>query len=58
MHRNMARTFKNRASKISYISPAQLKLVNIENPISKHLDPSSRWVRLANDILWVSIVNV
>ena len=58
MHRNMARTLKNRASKKSYNSPSQLKLVNFETSFSQHLDPSNRWVRLVHDIPWDSIVNV
>ena len=58
MHRNMARTLKNRATKKPYISPSQLKLVNFETPFSAHLNPTNRWVRLAHEIPWDSIVNV
>ena len=58
MHRNMARTLKNRASKKPYISPSQLRLVNFETPFSAHLNPTNRWVRLAHEIPWDSIVNV
>ena len=58
MHRIMARTLKNRASKKPYVSPSQLKLVNFETPFSEHLDPLNRWVRMAHVIPWDSIVNV
>jgi len=58
MHRNIARTLKNRASKKPYVSPSQLKLVNFETPFSEHLDPLNRWVRLAHEIPRDSIVNV
>ena len=58
MHRNMARTLKNRASKKPYVSPTQLKLLNFETPFSAHLNPTNRWVRLAHEIPWDSIVNV
>ena len=54
----MARTLKNRASKKPYISPSQLRLVNFETPFSAHLNPTNRWVRLAHEIPWDSIVNV
>ena len=58
MHRNMARTLKNRASKKPYVSPLQLKLLDFETPFSEHLDPLNLWVRLAHEIPWDSIVNV
>ncbi len=32
--------------------------MNFETPFSEHLDASNRWVRLANEIPWDSIVNV
>ena len=44
MHRNMARTLKNRASKKPYVSPSQLRLVNFETPFSEHLNPTNRAV--------------
>ncbi len=54
----MARTLKKRASKKPYISPSQLTLMSFETPFSEHLDASNRWVRLANEKPWDSIVNV
>ena len=57
MHRNMASTLKNRASKKPYVSPSQFKLVNFETPFSAHLNPTNRWIRLAHEIPWDSIVN-
>ena len=58
MHRFMARTLKKRASKKAYISPSQLKLMDFTTPFSEHLDATNRWIRLANEIPWDSIVNV
>ena len=54
----MGRTLKKRASKKPYVSPSQLTLMNFETPFSEHLYASNRWVRLANEIPWDSIVNV
>jgi len=54
----MARTLKKRASKKAYVSPSQLKLMDFSTPFSDHLDASNRWVRLAHEIPWDSIVNV
>ena len=32
--------------------------MSFETPFSEHLDPSNRWVRLAHEVPWDSIVNV
>jgi IS5 family transposase len=54
----MARTLKSVHPKKPYISPSQLTLMSFETPFSEHLDASNRWVRLAIEIPWDSIVNV
>jgi transposase, IS5 family len=58
MSTNMARTFKKRASKNAYTSPSQIRLMPFETPFEKILNPDNRWVRLAHDIPWDSLVNV
>jgi hypothetical protein len=54
----MAKAKKPRASKQSYQSPNQLKLLGFETPFEKNLNPENRWVVLAHQIPWDSIVNV
>jgi len=54
----MAKAQKNRASKVSYVSPNQLELVGFESPFTKHLDPGNRWVKLAKQIPWDKIANI
>ncbi|WP_276505088.1 IS5 family transposase [Terrimonas pollutisoli] len=54
----MAKAKKNRASKTRYVSPNQLSLVGFESPFVQHLNPNNRWVVLARQIPWDSIVNV
>src|SRR4051794_40496681 len=54
----MAKALKTRASKQEYISPAQPALPGFESPFSKHLNPSNRWIILANKIPWDELVGV
>lgn len=54
----MAKASKNRASKQSYISAAQLTLEGFESPFSKHLDPKNRWVVLCQKIPWDNLANI
>lgn len=54
----MAKALKNRASKQQYSSPQQLPLPGFETPFAQHLSPTNRWVVLAGQIPWDSLVNV
>ncbi len=54
----MAKALKNRASKQSYLSPTQIRLPGFESPFSRHLNPTNRWVVLADKIPWDALVNV
>lgn len=54
----MAKAKKSRASKIRYVSPNQLSLVEFEMPFGQNLDGSNRWVTLASQIPWDSLVSV
>lgn len=54
----MAKALKNRASKQKYSSPQQLPLPGFETPFAQHLFPLNRWVVLAGQIPWDSLVNV
>lgn len=54
----MAKALKNRASKQQYISTNQPPLPGFETPFHKHLNPTNRWVVLAQRIPWDGLVNV
>jgi hypothetical protein len=54
----MAKALKTRASKQKYSSPQQLPLPGFETPFSQHLSPLNRWVVLAGQIPWDSLVSV
>lgn len=54
----MAKAKKSRASKIRYVSQNQLSLVEFEMPFGQTLDGSNRWVLLAKQIPWDSLVSV
>jgi hypothetical protein len=54
----MAKAKKSRASKIRYVSPNQLSLVEFEMPFGQSLDESNRWVTLAHQIPWDSLVSL
>jgi len=56
MHENMAKAFKNRASKNAYISPNQMTLEGFETPFTQKLDPDNRWVKLSHKIPWDLLV--
>lgn len=49
---------KKRASSQAYISQNQLTLEGFETPFSKGLDPTNRWVELANKIPWDDLSNL
>jgi transposase, IS5 family len=52
----MAIPSKKRASSPKYVSPSQTVLVGFESPFSQKLDPSNRWILLADRIPWDKIV--
>jgi len=54
----MAKAKKSRASKIRYVSQNQLSLVEFEMPFGQTLDGSNRWVLLAKQVPWDSLVSV
>lgn len=54
----MTEAKKSHASKQSYQSPNQLKLLGFETPFEKNLNSKNRWVVLADQIPWDSLVNV
>ena len=58
MQGNMAKAFKNRASKQHYTSEVQLSLPGFETPFTQHLNPKNRWVVLAHKIPWDKLVSV
>jgi hypothetical protein len=58
MQGNMAKAFKNRASKQRYTSQGQLPLPGFESPFTQHLNPANRWVILAHKIPWDNLVSV
>jgi len=58
MQGNMSTTRKKRAHVPDYVSPNQLTIAGFENPFDQQLNPSNRWVILANLILWDEICNV
>lgn len=53
----MGKAIKNRASKQEYVSQRQLKLPGFDTPFDQHLDPTNRWVILAQNIPWDRLVN-
>jgi hypothetical protein len=53
---NMAKAFKNRASKQPYQSQNQISIPGFESPFEKNLVPDNRWVVLARKIPWDILV--
>ncbi len=58
MQGNMAKAFRNRASKQHYSSQHQLPLPGFETPFAQKLNPANRWVVLAHKIPWDALVNI
>ena len=58
MQGNMAIASKKRASKQAYQSLTQLTIQGFETPFAQKLDPTNRWVRLAEQVPWDKIVGV
>ena len=53
----MAKALKSRASKQDYLSPRQLVLSGFESPFRNQLLSTNRWVILANNIPWDTLVS-
>ncbi len=54
----MGKALKSRASKLEYHSQNQLKLPGFETPFEQNLNPSNRWVIMANNIPWDRLVSI
>ncbi len=54
----MATRAKKRASTSAYRSPNQMTFVGFESPFTQELDPTNRWILLANLIPWDEICNL
>ena len=54
----MAKALKNRASKHRYVSSNQIEMVGFDTPFVNTLNAENRWVKLARQIPWDSLVNV
>jgi hypothetical protein len=54
----MAKSSKTRASRLKYISVRHALIPGFETPFDQNLDPSNRWVILANNIPWDRLVNI
>jgi len=54
----MAKTLKIRTSKKAYTSMQQLPLVPFSTPFEQKLDPTNRWVLLADALPWDELVNI
>lgn len=58
MQGNMAVASKKRASRLPYVPQNQLTLDGFESPFAQKLSPTNRWVVLAHQIPWDSIVGI
>jgi hypothetical protein len=54
----MAKALKSRASKREYTSQQQIIIPGFETPFAQHLSTINRWVVLASNIPWDSLVSV
>lgn len=54
----MAKAQKYRASKQKYVGQNQQVIVGFETPFSRFLNPDNRWVKLAQQIPWDTLVNI
>lgn len=54
----MAKAKKNRASKVGYVSPSQLSLLEFDSGFGFKLDANNRWVILAKKIPWDDLASV
>jgi transposase, IS5 family len=54
----MAKPVKKRASSPKYLSPGQIVIAGFETPFTQKLDPTNRWIILANSIPWDTIAGV
>jgi len=54
----MAKALKNRASKQKYIGQTQGTIVGFESPFAQKLNPTNRWVVLADKLPWDTLVGI
>ena len=54
----MAKSSKTRASRLKYVSSTHILIPGFETPFDQNLDPTNRWVVLANNIPWDKLVNI
>ncbi len=54
----MVKGSKRRASAPQFVSPSQMVMIGFETPFQQKLNPSNRWVLLANKIPWDDICNI
>jgi IS5 family transposase len=54
----MAKSSKIRASRLKYISTSHVLIPGFETPFDQNLDPTNRWVILANKIPWDKLVKI
>lgn len=54
----MAKALKNRASKQKYIGQTQGTIVGFETPFAQKLNPTNRWVVLADKLPWDTLVGI
>lgn len=58
MQGKMQKGSKKRAPPATFVSPGQLVLAGFETPFSQKLNPSNRWVVLADKIPWDEVCNI
>jgi hypothetical protein len=54
----MAKSSKIRASRLKYVSTSHVLIPGFETPFDQNLDPTNRWVILANKIPWDKLVKI
>ena len=54
----MAKSSKTRASRLKYVSTTHVLIPGFETPFDQNLDPTNRWVILANKIPWDKLVKI
>lgn len=54
----MSKSSKTRSSRLEYVSASHLIIPGFETPFDQNLDPSNRWVILANKIPWDRLVHL
>ena len=54
----MAKSSKTRASRLKYVSTTHVLIPGFETPFDQNLNPTNRWVILANKIPWDKLVKI